>query len=43
MSDYYESDEAYYEKPCKNIWGFCYFFCCYCCIMYDKHKNEQKY
>ena len=42
MSDYYESDNGC-EKSCKNIWGFCYFFCCYCCLMHEKHKNEHDY
>ena len=45
MTAYHEDDEYEYymkcNKMCSKIWGYCYFFCCYCCIQYRKHEREK--
>ena len=42
MPDTYHSDEEYHDKSsaCSRIWDCCYYFCCYCCIIHDKHKRR---
>ena len=36
MTDYHD----HYEKF-TSVWDCCYFFCCYCCIMFRKHQRER--
>lgn len=36
----YDSDYSY-TKKCASVWDCCYFFCCYCCIMFRKHQREK--
>lgn len=40
MTDYddYHNEEC--VNNCSHIWDYCYFFCCYCCIMFKKHQRE---
>lgn len=43
MSDTYEEevhDESSAHKTWSHIWDCCYYFCCYCCIIRDKHKRH---
>lgn len=41
MSDYDNYHDNDCVESCNKIWDCCYFFCCYCCIMYKKHKKYE--